>query len=58
MRAAAVVMTLPRRIAGTSVFGNDAGDVLAERPCRVIIESRARRAPHPRARAASTRRCA
>jgi APA family basic amino acid/polyamine antiporter len=40
MRAAAVVMTLPRRVAGTSVFGKTIETVLAERPCRVIIESR------------------
>jgi APA family basic amino acid/polyamine antiporter len=40
MRAAAVVMGLPRRIAGTSVFGKTLETVLAERPCRVIIESR------------------
>jgi APA family basic amino acid/polyamine antiporter len=40
MRAAAVVMTLPRRIAGQSVFGNTIETVLAERPCRVIIEAR------------------
>ena len=40
MRAAAVVMALPRRIAGTSVFGKTLETVLAERPCRVIIESR------------------
>src|SRR5215207_1952829 len=40
MRAAAVVMTLPRRVAGTSVFGKTVETVLAERPCRVIIESR------------------
>jgi APA family basic amino acid/polyamine antiporter len=40
MRAAAVVMTLPRRIQGTSVFGKTIETVLAERPCRVIIESR------------------
>ncbi len=40
MRAAAVIMTLPRRIAGTSVFGKTIETVLAERPCRVIIESR------------------
>jgi APA family basic amino acid/polyamine antiporter len=50
MRAAAVVMTLPRRVAGTSVFGKTIETVLAERPCRVIIESRppARR-PQPSA---------
>jgi APA family basic amino acid/polyamine antiporter len=40
MRAAAVVMTLPRRVAGTSVFGKTVETVLSERPCRVIIESR------------------
>src|SRR3712207_2731362 len=39
MRATAVVMTLPRRVAGTSVFGKTVETVLAERPCRVIIES-------------------
>ena len=40
MRAAAVVLALPRRIAGGSVFGKTLETVLAERPCRVIIESR------------------
>jgi basic amino acid/polyamine antiporter, APA family len=40
MRAAAVVMTLPRRVPGSSVFGKTVETVLAERPCRVIIESR------------------
>src|SRR5215216_3370392 len=40
MRAAAVVMGLPQRVAGTSVFGKTLETVLAERPCRVIIESR------------------
>jgi APA family basic amino acid/polyamine antiporter len=45
MRAAAVVMTLPRRVAGTSVFGKTVETVLAERPCRVIIESRPPAAP-------------
>ena len=40
MRAAAVVMGLPRRVPGTSVFGKTVEMVLAERPCRVIIESR------------------
>jgi APA family basic amino acid/polyamine antiporter len=39
MRAAAVVMGLPRRVAGSSVFGKTLETVLAERPCRVIIES-------------------
>jgi basic amino acid/polyamine antiporter, APA family len=47
MRAAAVVMTLPRRIAGTSVFGKTVEMVLAERPCRVIIESRPAAAARP-----------
>ena len=40
MRAAAVVMALPARVPGTSVFGKTLETVLAERPCRVIIESR------------------
>ena len=40
MRATAVVMALPERVAGTSVFGKTIETVLAERPCRVIIESR------------------
>jgi APA family basic amino acid/polyamine antiporter len=44
MRAAAVVLALPRRVAGTSIFGNTLETVLAERPCRVVIESR----PEPR----------
>ncbi len=48
MRAAAVVIGLPRRIAGTSVFGKTLETVLAERPCRVIIESQ----PPVRARSA------
>ena len=39
MRAAAVVLALPRRVAGASVFGKTLETVLAERPCRVIIES-------------------
>ena len=39
MRAAAVVMGLPRRIAGTSVFGKTLETVLSDRPCRVIINS-------------------
>src|SRR5919109_56797 len=51
MRAAAVVLTLPRRIPGTSVFGNTLETVLAERPCRVIIESRPQPKPaRPRVR--------
>jgi APA family basic amino acid/polyamine antiporter len=39
MRAAAIVMPLPRRISGGSLFGKTLETVLAERPCRVIIES-------------------
>jgi APA family basic amino acid/polyamine antiporter len=39
MRAAAVVIPLPRRVKGASVFGKTLETVLAERPCRVIIES-------------------
>jgi APA family basic amino acid/polyamine antiporter len=39
MRAAAIVMPLPRRIAGASAFGKTVETVLSERPCRVIIES-------------------
>jgi basic amino acid/polyamine antiporter, APA family len=39
LRAAAVVLALPRRIDGMSLFGKTIEAVLAERPCRVIIES-------------------
>ena len=39
MRASAVIMTLPPRVAGASVFGKTIETVLAERPCRVIIET-------------------
>src|SRR5919199_1095257 len=39
MRAAAIVMALPRRVDGASLFGKTLETVLAERPCRVIIES-------------------
>ncbi len=39
MRASAVIMTLPSRVAGASVFGKTIETVLAERPCRVIIET-------------------
>jgi APA family basic amino acid/polyamine antiporter len=38
-RARAVVMSLPPRRAGMSLFGKTLETVLAERPCRVIIES-------------------
>ncbi len=39
IRARALVMTLPPRRTGTSLFGRTLETVLAERPCRVIIES-------------------
>jgi APA family basic amino acid/polyamine antiporter len=39
MRAAAIVLPLPRRIQGSSLFGKTLETVLAERPCRVVIES-------------------
>jgi APA family basic amino acid/polyamine antiporter len=44
MRAAAIVMPLPQRVNGASLFGKTLETVLAERPCRVIIES----SPAPR----------
>jgi APA family basic amino acid/polyamine antiporter len=39
MRAAAIVMPLPQRVDGASLFGKTLETVLTERPCRVIIES-------------------
>ncbi|MDQ4048174.1 MAG: universal stress protein, partial [Actinomycetota bacterium] len=39
IQAAAVVMALPPRRTGSSVFGRTLETVLAERPCRVIIDS-------------------
>jgi APA family basic amino acid/polyamine antiporter len=39
MRATAIVMPLPRRVDGASLFGKTLETVLAERPCRVVIES-------------------
>jgi APA family basic amino acid/polyamine antiporter len=39
MRAAAIVMALPRRVDGASLFGRTLEMVLAARPCRVVIES-------------------
>jgi APA family basic amino acid/polyamine antiporter len=39
INARAVVMTLPPRRTGSSLFGKTLETVLAERPCRVIIES-------------------
>ena len=63
MRAAAIVMPLPRRIDGASLFGKTLETVLTERPCRVIIESSpdsdARRPPGraPTGRAVTGERC-
>ena len=39
IHAAAVVMALPPRRAGASLFGRTLETVLSERPCRVIIDS-------------------
>ena len=39
MRATAIVLSLPRRVPGASLFGKTVETVLADRPCRVIIES-------------------
>jgi len=39
IHAAAVVMTLPPRRAGSSLFGRTLETVLSERPCRVIVNS-------------------
>ena len=39
IRARAVVMALPPKRTGASVFGRTVETVLAERPCRVIIDS-------------------
>jgi APA family basic amino acid/polyamine antiporter len=39
MRATAIVMGLPRRVQGGSLFGKTLETVLAERPCRVVIET-------------------
>jgi APA family basic amino acid/polyamine antiporter len=39
MRAAAIVMPMPRRDYTATIFGKTLETVLAERPCRVIIES-------------------
>ena len=51
MRASAVVMALPRRVNGASLFGKTLETVLAERPCRIVIES----APPPPGRRARRR---
>jgi basic amino acid/polyamine antiporter, APA family len=39
IRARAIVMALPPRRTGSSVFGRTLETILAERPCRVIIDS-------------------
>jgi APA family basic amino acid/polyamine antiporter len=39
IQATAIVMPMPPKRAGTSVFGRTLETVLAERPCRVIIDS-------------------
>ncbi len=39
MKASAIVIGLPRRVAGGSLFGKTLETVLADRPCRVVIES-------------------
>ncbi len=39
IRAGAIVMALPPRRTGSSLFGRTLETVLAERPCRVIIDS-------------------
>ena len=39
MQASAIVMPLPRRVRGEGVFGKTLETVLANRPCRVIVES-------------------
>ena len=39
MRARAIIMPLPRRTTGGSLFGKTLETVLTARPCRVIIES-------------------
>jgi APA family basic amino acid/polyamine antiporter len=49
IRARAIVMALPPRRTGASVFGRTVETVLADRPCRVIIDS----TPRPQARAAA-----
>jgi APA family basic amino acid/polyamine antiporter len=51
IQARAIVMPLPARTSGGSIFGRTLETVLAERPCRVIIESvRGRRVDEQAAR--------
>jgi len=49
IHAAALVMTIPPRRVGSSIFGRTVEYVLSERPCRVIIDSSYE--PQPPARA-------
>jgi len=54
IRARAIVMSLPPRRTGASLFGRTLETVLAERPCRVIIDSSLGvEAPPPREPAAA-----
>ncbi len=46
-RARAVILGMPRGAAGRSGFGRALETVLAERPCRVIVDTPAPRAPTP-----------
>ena len=49
IQAAAIVMALPPRRTGSSVFGRTLERVLADRPCRVIIDSSGDLAERPAA---------
>jgi APA family basic amino acid/polyamine antiporter len=55
MHAAAIVMPLPRRVSGASLFGKTIETVLAERPCRVVIESQPDNGDRRRRQTALTR---
>ena len=57
IRAQAIVMPLAPRV-GTTVFGKTVETVLAERPCRVIIESEPAHAELPRGHACGARQVA
>jgi APA family basic amino acid/polyamine antiporter len=47
MRAKAVVLPLPQRSGGGTLFGRTLETVLTERPCRIIIESQPGGRPAP-----------
>jgi basic amino acid/polyamine antiporter, APA family len=49
IRARAIVMSAPRRRVTSTLFGRTLETVLAERPCRVIIESGPERESRPNA---------